>query len=110
MHEPAHLLSFKSAIEARAAAGDGTVGLDDFFNTVIGDSKKWAREKLDTEEERDAVNGYFVALADQYVAPRFPVIWGFVRESIVVFLDKAIDNVPMLLASAQASDPNSSVA
>lgn len=103
--------SLKSAVEAQAAAQGGTLGLDEFVWIIFTDGKKWAREKLDTEEERDALIAYGLSLADQVVAARFPVVWPIVRKSLEALLDEAIDNVPILLAaSPPPSDPNTSIA
>lgn len=91
-----HALS--SAVESQAAASGGALGLGTFLRTVLSTVKSFGVQLIDTEAERDALIEKALALADLYVAPKFPVGWSFVRSAVQSFLDESLDNLPALLA------------
>ncbi len=90
--------NIERAVVAQATAAGGTLGLGTFLRTVLDELKAIALQQVDTEEERDAIKDKVLSLADTYVAPKFPVGWKLVRNSVDVFLDESMDNLPGLLA------------
>lgn len=96
---------FQSALTADVDAfakaaenGARSVGLSTFINVAIDWLKGLARDKVDTEEERDAIVAAVMAVADAFVASRFPpFVWRLVRPNVERILDDAIDNLPALL-------------
>lgn len=94
---PSTLDSFAASVESHATAAGGTLGLGTYYRLVIDHLKAMAVAQVDTEEERDAIKDKALALADLYVAPKFPFGWVFVRKYLDSFLDESMDNLPAFL-------------
>lgn len=108
-HESVQALT--SAVKVEADEQGGTLSIDTFTRTIVKEVKDWARSKIDTEEERDALIEAALNLADLYVAPRFPTGWTIIRAMIRQFADSAFDGIPDLLAaSPPRTDPNTAIA
>lgn len=90
-------IAIVSAIESHAAAAGGTLGAGTFLRLVLDQLKSLAVQQVDTEEERDQIKDAILALADRFVAPKFPWGWALVRRSLDSFLDERLDDLPALL-------------
>ena len=68
----ADLLAAVEPLAKTDSNGKQSVGLSTFLNTAIDWLKGLARDKVDTEEERDDIVAAVMAVADTLVAARFP--------------------------------------
>lgn len=92
------LAALSAQLESAAVTGsDGVraVGYGTFLRIVLGVFK----ERIDTEEERDALIDAALLLADKLVAGRFPLVWPVVRFGLRETLDEAGDKLPELLSA-----------
>lgn len=105
------VVAMSASVESQAAEQGGSLSIDTFLRAIKDEAKKWVREQVDTEEERDAIIQSVLVLADIYVAPRWPFGWPTIRSAIEAFADSALDSLPTLLASSPPrTDPNTSIA
>jgi hypothetical protein len=88
--------SFASHIEP-ARETDGTMSLGSFIGNFLAWVKALAADKIDTEEERDAIVDVAMVAADRIVGPRL-FGWIMWRPMIREVLDQGIDYLPGLLA------------
>lgn len=80
---------------AEAADESGAVGYGTFLRLALDLFK----ERIDTEEERDALIDSILLIADKLVAARFPLVWPVVRFGLRETLDEAGDKLPELLSA-----------
>lgn len=98
--------ALQSAIESQAAGAGGSLGLGTFVRITLDMLRAFAAGQVDTEAERDAIKDKILALADVFVAPKFPFFWeGFVRSALDRALDDWMDKLPELLNQQFASSP-----